>query len=236
MSSSRAPAGTASTARLLRDRALLAQHYPKLRFEISKTAESPISAIATGPLAIMMPDGTIEAVEVRIEFARIYPTRAPRAYDVAKRWTPERARHIEPDGHFCLFLRALDEPDMSDESSLILFMNDLEQFLRQQFILDSQRRFNPAASFPGPEWPHGNLAYAVFAARLLRQEEQHVSEALWQAAVDAPDRHAPCPCGAGLTHEQCHFGTCRKLRRALHEGRLHHHTYESLVQETKDSI
>jgi hypothetical protein len=138
-------AGTHRRQRLLRDRELLAAHEPQLRFEMGADGET---AEAIGPLSIELPDGSPEAIEVRIEFRSDYPRRPPRAYDTYGRWTPELDRHIEGGGRFCLFLTGANEPDLKPEGALLDYIADVKAFLRQQLILDSQRRHNPHARFP----------------------------------------------------------------------------------------
>lgn len=233
MSLSRAPAGTGSAERLERlrhDLVLLAEHYSALTFGIDEakgTAEAP------GPLLVELPDGTNEAIEVRIEFDRAYPFRPPRPYDIGGRWKPDPDRHIEHDGHFCLFLRGVDAPDMMPDDAILGFVAELEEFLRQQIVLDSQRKFNPQARFPGSEWPHGDLAYELFVVRLLQQEPAEVRAALWDAARHSLNRGSACPCGSGDRYSACHFKVSKKLRRSAHEAQLHALTYERLVQDTQ---
>jgi ubiquitin-protein ligase len=222
-------AGTHRRQRLLRDRELLAAHEPQLRFEIDADGET---AEAIGSLSIQLPDGSPEAIEVRIEFRSDYPRRPPRAYDTHGRWTPELDRHIEGGGRFCLFLPGANEPDLKPEGALLHYIADLKAFLRQQLILDSQRRHNPNARFPGPEWPHGiRGAYAIFAAESLAKASTAVPEQLWEAAKRADvGRTMLCPCNSGKTIGDCHRPTLKNLRRALWEipdlARL---TYDQLL-------
>lgn len=230
----RALVGTGSAGRLERlrhDRALLAKHYPALRFRID---DATCTAEAAGPLLVELPDGADESIEVRIEFERGYPLRPPRPYDAARRWKPGPDRHIEPGGHFCLFLRGVDAPDMKPGDAILDFVADLEEFLRQQIILDSQRKFSPQAQFPGPEWPHGDLAYKLLVVRLLQQEAAEVRAALWDAARHYLDRRVACPCGSVIPYGDCHFVASMTLRRSAREARLHPLTYERLVQDTQD--
>lgn len=236
MRSPRAPAGTSSSERLermRRDRALLAEHFPSLTLEIHEVVAT---AEVEGALSIEMPDGTIESIKVHIEFGHSYPLRPPQAYDAVGRWKPDPARHIEPDGHFCLFLRGIDEPDMKPEGAILGFIADLEGFLYQQVVLDSQREFNPQARFPGPEWPHGYLAYELFVLRLLQQEPAEVREALWDAARRSLSRTSTCPCGSGTPYGDCHLTASKKLRRSAHEAQLHELTYGRMVQDTQTFI
>jgi hypothetical protein len=228
-----AHAGTSGPERLERlrhDRALLAEHYPALTFEID---EARATAEAAGPLRVELPDGTSVTIEVRIEFGHSYPYRPPRAYDAARRWEPESDRHIEHDSHFCLFLRAVDAPDMKPDEAILDLMRELEVFLRQQVVLDSQRRFNPDARFPGPEWPHGYLAFELFVVRLLEQEPVDARAALWDAARHSLNRRSACPCGSGDSYGDCHFKLSKKLRRSAREANLYTLTYERLVQDTQ---
>lgn len=231
----RAPAGTSSSERLERlrhDRALLADHFPSLTFEVDEVAAT---AEVAGALSIELPDGTTEPIEVRIEFGHSYPLRPPRPYDAAGRWKPDSDRHIEPDGHFCLFLRGVDEPDMKPEGAILGFIGELAGFLRQQVVLDSQREFNPRARFPGPDWPHGYLAYELFVVRLLEQEPAEVREALWDAARRSLSRTSACPCGSGTPYGDCHFTASKKLRRSAREANLHELPYGRLVQDAQAS-
>jgi hypothetical protein len=229
------PAGTDRTRRLEQDRALLAKQYPELRFELD---ERRGAARASGPIVIDRPDGSQDAVQVRIEFGPGYPGSPPRSYDAARRWKPDSDRHIEPGGHFCLFLAGVDNPDLGDEGSLLDYMAELTSFVHQQLILDAQRKHNPSARFPGPEWAHGSAAYAAFAALVLAEQPEAAREPLWQAAVGRRiDRSGPCPCGSGHPHDDCHLPVSKRLRRALYEARqrgddFDHLTYVELATHT----
>ncbi len=99
-----APAGPPSSAqshrakalrlqRLRDDKALLQRTHPALSFDIDERAAT---AVATGPIGIEMPDGSIEPVEVRIEFGAGYPYRAPNAYDARVRWAPTQIATSSP--------------------------------------------------------------------------------------------------------------------------------------------
>lgn len=236
MSTPPAPAGTAETEQLKRlrcDQALLTDRYPDLAFVIDAVRAT---AVAEGTLKIELPDGSVDPVEVRIEFDRSYPHTPPRPYDAAGRWPPEPDRHIEPDGHFCLFLRGVDAPDMKLDNAIVDFVAELTQFVRQQLVLDSLRKFNPEARFPGPEWPHGACAYALFVVRLLQSEPTEIRVAIWDAARTSLSRPSPCPCRSGNRYGDCHFDASKKLRRAAREGGLSRLTHEDLVQETQSYV
>lgn len=234
MSTPPALAGTPDSGRLgrlRRDRALLAERYPNLAFEIDDKSNT---ARAVGPLMIELPDGTTDCIQVRLEFGPTYPHQPPRPYDHAGRWKPEADRHIEPDGHFCLFLRGVDAPDMNPVEAILDLVRELEQFLRQQIVFDSQRKFNSQARFPGPEWPHGRVAYELFIVRLLQQEPAEVRSAIWDAARRSWDRRGACPCGSGRLYGDCHFRPSKKLRRSAREADLYELSYERLIEDTRD--
>ncbi len=222
-------AGTARAQRLRRDLDLLAIHEPALRYEMGADGHT---ATARGSVLITLPDGSMEPIDVRIEFGTTYPKRPPRAYDAERRWTPALDRHIEDRARFCLFLPGANEPDLKPEGSLLKYISDLKSFLRQQLILDSQRRHNPAARFPGPEYPHGAQgAYAIFAADALAPAAADVRGRLWEAAKRAGvSRTARCPCDSGDTSENCHRETLKQLLRALWEApELARLTYSQLT-------
>jgi hypothetical protein len=217
MTSPRDLAGIAArNQRLKQDRQLLGDHYPEINIEVD---ERRGTARALGPISIDRPDGSVERIQVRIEFNERYPGVPPRSYDAERRWGPDPDRHIEHDCHLCLFLAGVDSPDLGDDQSLLDYMRELTGFLRQQIILDSLRRHDPTARFPGPEWAHGAEAYAVYAARMLGAEPAGVAEPLWRAVSKPIDRTGPCPCGSGQPHERCHLAVSKRLRRALYEAR-----------------
>jgi hypothetical protein len=220
--------------RLRRDRELLQRTHPALTFDIDQRRAT---AVAAGPLAIEMPDGSVETVEVRLEFTVGYPSRAPSVYDAARRWDPSPSRHIEPDGRMCLYLTGVDEPRLQDRpEGLLDVMHELETFVKQQFILDSQRRFDPDARFPGPEWAHGRDAYKAFVADVLANEPEAARRPLWEAtAGPAPRRDEPCVCGSGHPFGDCHFETRKRLRRAVWYGALDGVTYADLLAHTDAS-
>lgn len=226
-------AGPDRRARLLRDHALLAVHEPQLYFGIGGDGET---AVAHGPLVIELPDGSSEMIEVRMEFGADYPGRPPRAYDARGRWTPELDRHIERNGRLCLFLPGANEPDLKPDGALLHYVTDLKVFLRQQLILDSQRRHNPRARFPGPEWPHGfHGAYAIHAAESLAKANTTVPAHLWEAAKRGDVRRTmPCPCGSDKPTGDCHRATLKNLRRVLWEvPELARLTYDQLLEYAK---
>jgi hypothetical protein len=220
-------AGTPDRLSVTRDRELIAEHYPGLRLEHAGS-----TSVITGKLALTMPDGEIEEVGVWVELAEDHPHHQPIAYDADERWTPELDRHILSDHSFCLFLARVDEPDIQGEAGILPFMRELEMFVRQQLILDSQRRFDPDARFPGPEWPHGNAAYALLAALLLDNEPAQTRAALWDAARFSLDGHEPCTCGSGRSHKKCHRRLCKRLHRTCcTKGNLGGLTYDQLLHE-----
>lgn len=214
--------------RLRDDKALLQRTHPALTFGIDEPAAT---AVASGPIEIELPDGSIEPIEVRIEFGAGYPHRAPNAYDARSLWAPDPDRHIESDGRMCLFLRGIDEPRLHDRpDGLSEVMRELTSFIAQQLILDSQLRFDPNARFPGPEWAHGDDAYKSYVIVVLAAEPEALRAALWRAAVGQPPRREdPCLCGADALYGDCHAATRKRLRRALHAANMHNITYADLL-------
>jgi hypothetical protein len=215
----------AGPTELERDLAYLNEHYPALEIR-----RSPLGATAIGPIEVTQPDGSTVAIEVGIDFSGSHPARAPRSYDAAGRWDPDLDRHIITDRNFCLFLARVDEPNMREPAGVEVYMNELESFLRQQLILDSQRRFDPDARFPGPEWPHGSGAYILFCHRLLLEEPAELREAMWAFRGNAGD---PCFCGSGGTYADCHRSKKLLLIRAAGNGEIQGMSYEQLVDAAK---
>ena len=175
-----------------------------------------MTAIAHGAVPFVLPDDRIDPIEIRIEFGLDYPNRPPPVFDAAKRWVPDDDRHIPADHSFCLYLRDVNEPDLSLPSALKMFMLDIICFLEQQLIYDRIGRF------PGPQWPHHRDAYALHIVEELISEPR--PEKLWAAVSSTePERNDLCPCGSGIKYKRCHLDLVNGL-----EGIARSHSLKSI--------
>lgn len=208
------------------DRAVLADVLPRMSHYIWVGGES---AYADGVLDIDIGAGCWAAVAIRMDFDPSYPTWPPRVYDHARRWKPDRDRHLMVDHEFCLSLAHVDTPDVTTPDGFREFLLRLVPFLRDQFVFDDLGRW------PGPEWPHGpRAAYAQHLIERLRITSQAAFEALWPLILGATQRSdRACPCSSGLLYGRCHQRhvqalswlrdeeVCNELPAAVHE-RLRH--------------
>ena len=207
-------------SRLKADRELLAADHPYLSYDLD---ERRLTAVAQGAVPLALPDGRIDPIEIRIEFGLEYPQRPPPVFDAAERWIPDDDRHIPVDHSFCLYLRNVDEPDLSLPSALKLFMLDVICFLEQQLIYDRIERF------PGPQWPHHRDAYALHIVEELISESQ--PDELWAAISSTkPPRNAPCPCGSGVKYKLCHLSLVHRLEGIARSHSLKGFSYPDLKE------
>jgi hypothetical protein len=221
----RSPVAAGRTDRLRRlraDRELLADPYPGLRWNFK---EGDGTAVATGPIAMQMPDGSTDPVETRLEFPPGYPSRAPNVFDHVARWPIDPDRHIVDRHRFCLYLDGVDEPDLRAPVALEGFMVDVVLFLRQQLICDRIGRF------PGPTWPHyQRAAYATYITERLAELLPEQRFLVWEGIrTGLPARNESCLCGSARKAKRCHLDTWGELRRLARRAGLLDLTYPELV-------
>jgi hypothetical protein len=190
--------GQERLVRLRADRDLLAHDHPYLEYHLD---EPQLTGIARGAVPVLLPDGQVDPIEIAIDFHHGYLPGPPTASDAGRRWLPDDDRHIPQDHSFCLYLRDIDEPDLTQPEALRLFMLDVVTFLEQQLIYDRIGRF------PGPAWPHKRDAYALYIVERLDREPADAVEPLWEAMRgEQLSRNAPCPCAGGAKYKKCHLG------------------------------
>lgn len=191
-------------ARLQADRDLLARDHPYLQYHLN---EQDLTGLARGTVPLLLPDGQVDPIEIAVDFHPGYPAEPPTVCDAGRRWIPDNDRHITADHSFCLYLREVDEPDLTRTAALQVFMLDIVCFLEQQLIYDRIRRF------PGPQWPHQRDAYALYIIEQL-PAELAAAERLWDTTRSGafPPRNAPCPCAAHTKYKRCHLELVTETR------------------------
>jgi|SRR5271167_504347 len=195
----------ARLARLHADRELLGREHPYLNYRLD---EADALGDARGAVPMLLPDGQIDPIEIEVEFHTRYPARPPVVREVGGRFAPDDDRHIAGDGDFCLYLREVDEPDLSSPRLLHVFMLDVVCFLEQQLIYERTGRF------PGPQWPHRRDAYALYIVEQLDNQPPDAARPLWEVVRGAQQsRNAPCPCGCGVKYKKCHLALVTELAR-----------------------
>ena len=222
--SSRAGAGRADRderlVRLRADRELLAREHPYLDYRLD---ECDALGIAHGAVPMLLPDGRIDPIEIKVDFHWLYPARPPIVSEVGDRFVPDDDRHIPSNGTFCLYLREVDEPDLRRAAALHVFMLDVVCFLEQQLIYERIGRF------PGPQWPHRRDAYALYIVEQLTGEAPMAAARLWDAVRGGkPRRNDPCPCGAPAKYKRCHLGFVTELAWVAGRHNLRRYDYDGL--------
>jgi len=206
--------------RLHADRELLARAHPYLEYRLD---QRDLTGFARGAVPLLLPDGQIDPIEIAIHFGPAYPSRPPTVRDAGPRWIPDNDRHIPSDHSFCLYLRDVDQPDLTWPAALKVFMLDIVCFLEQQLIYDRIGRF------AGPQWPHTRAAYALYIVEQLASEPAAIAERLWDAIRGAPPaRNDPCPCAAGNKYKRCHLDLITHLARIATRYDLRDHSYTHL--------
>jgi hypothetical protein len=224
--SSRTDAGRAERiARLSADRQLLAVEHPYLEFALDPQAGT---ASAHGAVPMLLPDGRVDPIAIRLDFHARYPTSPPLVAATAGRFQPDLDRHVLEGGQFCLYLRDIDEPNLRRAEALHVFMLDIIVFLDQQLIFERTGRF------PGPGWPHGMSAYSLYVVEQLERESPGAAERLWKAARGSqPARNAPCSCGSGAKYKRCHLLLVTEIARIATRHDFSHYTYDELASQAR---
>jgi hypothetical protein len=206
---------------------LLTERYPQLRFEIASDG----TATAQGSIEFELPDGTGEAIEVRISFGRRYPVVPPIAYDAAERWEPDPDRHILSDHSFCLYFGGVEAPNLRTPGAFAVWMIDLVLFLHQQLVCDAIE----GRRFPGPDWPHGERpAYAQHLVETLQTFPADKRSEAWRAVqLGHLGRNWPCPCGSGRKLKRCHGDALNELARAARRAGLETASYDDLEENAR---
>jgi len=223
----RGAAGRAERSKALEAvRQLLTERYPQLRFDVALDG----IATADGPIQFELPDGSEEAIEVRILFGPRYPSVAPVAYDKAERWAPNPDRHILSDHSLCLYFGGVEVPDLRTPGAFVGWMIDLVLFLHQQLVCDAIR----GRRFPGPDWPHGERpAYSQHLMETLQSFPADTRAEAWRAArLGQLGRNRPCPCGSGRKLKRCHGAALDELARIARRAGLESASYHELEENT----
>lgn len=168
-----------------------------------------------GTLGIPRNAGRIKHFGIRVLYPGGDPRELPDVYDPAGRFPPDPARHIEPDGRFCLWLpelapyRAFSRP-----GGLTLFLARVQQFLELQMQYESRLALGLPHPWPGTDWAHGDAArHAWLDQQQATLGRQRLARLI--AATGNPLRpQARCPCGSGRPLRKCHERMLTGLREA----------------------
>jgi len=198
--------------RLDADRALLARHYPSLKFVVDDS-EKRVKIIGTLCLASDCGVSTPVAVEIRLP--RDYPSSEPLAYDAERLFRPAPGkiiedRHICSNGQFCLWLPPNSRWSTDDPQALLPFLDELSVFLDRQLIYDE------TGEWPGPHYDHGPHGYRQFIVEQLHGDVDLFLKLRPVIAGEvAVGRNEICLCGSGIKFKRCHAGAVAAIQRRV---------------------
>jgi hypothetical protein len=197
--------------RLEHDRALLANHHPKLTIEIVNGRVE-----ANGRLSIEVGETEMRLdYQLRLVFPDNYPRRAPFAFDAGNVFPHDLERHFlsEPSGAFCLWLPTCPQWQSNDPDALLDFIdNHVAQFFVRLYL------YEQGFGWVGAQYSHGLSAYMEYAGEAGLGAEQVVSLLLLDlSGWDSPA--SPCPCRSGLFYGWCHRGWVHSFRLAPRDER-----------------
>lgn len=205
--------GVAHSSRWRFDAAYLAKHEPGLALLVDGPGGR---ATITGTLHASRLDGLVLPFELTFRYPGQDPYQLPDVYDDAGRFTREPDRHIEQTGRLCLWLPvAAPTAEFQRTGGLAVLLEYTRDFLTRQLTYETRQRHGLQPHWTGPEWPHGDDAYAVWAEETLAGLEGRQVARLAKAAAGPPlALSAPCPCGSKKQIGRCHRKPFETLRNA----------------------
>lgn len=205
--------GVAYSSRWRLDEAYLAEHEPGLALLVGGPGGR---ATITGTLQAPRLDGRLLPFELIFRYPGQDPYELPDVYEEAGRLPREPGRHIEPSGRLCLWLPvAAPTAEFRQMGGLTVLLDHTRDFLTRQLTYETRQQHGLQPFWTGPEWPHGDDAYAAWARETLTGLTGAQVARLARAAAGSPlAPSAGCPCGAKRLFSRCHRATVRALREA----------------------
>jgi hypothetical protein len=188
----------AGQVRLARDRAVVTELQPGLRYEERDGALGLV-----GDVVIRTTSGIPLRTPLQIDFPDDYPQTEPSARDVAQRFLPHDADHHFIGDKLCLWVGIESRFRSDDPDGLRKFLTEVSVQLMRNFVWED----DPAGGYPGAARPHGpTAAYVEIVSEALRLPKSVVPR-MWSALGGQVGRNTRCPCGSGVRYRNC----CRRL-------------------------
>ena len=205
--------GVAHSSRWRLDEAYLAEHEPGLALLVDGPGGR---ATITGTLHAPRLDGRMLPFELIFRYPGQDPYQLPDVYDDAGRFPREPDRHIEQTGRLCLWLPVTAPiTEFQRTGGLAVLFDHTRDFLTRQLTYETRQHHGLHPYWTGPEWPHGDDAYTVWAKETLAGLTGRQIARLAQTAVGPPlALGTRCPCGSKREFARCHRTTVRTLRDA----------------------
>ena len=200
----------AGSARLERDRAIVAGEQPGLLF-----VERDGIMTLEGEVVIRSASGIPDRTPTLIVFPPEYPAKEPVAFEPTERFRHDGPHHFWTNGKICLWLDVATPWNPKDPNGLRMFLDQLTLFYERQLIMAR----DPTASWPGGGWGHNEDGYIEY----LRQEWGLSDDVIRRmASALAGRRHnaSPCPCGSRRQYRKCHRSQVDQFRSKAHPPTL----------------
>jgi hypothetical protein len=203
--------------RLKNDRALVADLYPSLEFQIN---ESSRLASLRGEIVISSECGLSTRIATFVTFPWDYPGSEPAAHDADKRFQPWpgkslRDRHITEGGRCCLWLPPCSPWDSADPLALRLFLDQLTIFFDKQLIYDY------VGEWLWPAYGHEDDGYVEFIREQLGNDvtlADSLMGAITMRVSIGPNER--CPCNSGQKFKKCHLPAVDRIQGRIGVERI----------------
>lgn len=205
--------GVAHSSRWYLDEVYLAEHEPGLALLVGGPGGR---ATMTGTMRAPRLDGRMQPFDLVFRYPGQDPYQLPDVYEEAGRFPREPGRHIELSGRLCLWLPvAAPTTEFRRTGGLAVLFDHTRDFLTRQMTYETRQQHGLQPFWTGPEWPHGDDAYTVWAKETLAGLTSRQVTRLAQAAAGPPlALNTRCPCGSRREFGRCHRATVRTLREA----------------------
>lgn len=167
--------------------------------------------VARGTFPLIDGGRVIDRYMIEVELPHTYPMGLPIVREIGGRIPLEADRHVEGDGHACVFLP--DEYCYRHPNGM-----DLLDFLGGPVLgfLVGQSLVERGQPWPQGERGHGRDGILEFYGPLLATADRHVIEKFLDVLAASNLRgHWTCPCGSGKRIRDCHRDQLTKLRERI---------------------
>lgn len=184
--------------RLKRDRALIRQDYPDLKYGLNHRLKR---VFLDGSITLRAECGIRSRIKTRIMFGDFYPQYEPITYETGNLFPHIANRHFYPDGACCLWLPVETQWKPRDSTALHLFLDHVSTFFERQLILDA----SPDKRWAWGQRGHGIEGYLEFIQEALGGDDSLVSNfAGLLGGCEQIASNFDCPCESGKKYKYCH--------------------------------
>lgn len=184
--------------RLRRDRELIRENYPDLKYGLNYRLKM---VFLCGAITLRAECGIPTRIRTRITFPDSYPDFEPTAYETGNLFPHTADRHFFPDGRCCLWLPAETQWNSSAPTSLNHFLDQVSTFYERQLIYDA----SPDKRWPWGQRGHNIQGYIEFVQDTLGVDASLIGNFL--GVLSGRENISPtsnCLCGSNKKYKYCH--------------------------------